>query len=535
MLLKKVVKKLSVIVTMVLTINTLGPSYIFATSGGATPKVYNCTEGSCCDCSSVLGSFIQEIITANRLATQYSEANFKDDLMMGIHKAIRDGSEYDFELAKYEMLNLLINYGDINAMRTGKITINVKNEIRDATGKVTGHTWGTAERTPVTPKDLIEGYTNSFLKQYESTPDNWKTSAQQAANDWNVIIKNYITFNKSYITLNDIQEILIKVGIDNASGKSLEQLKKGLKHTHDPAKATEGIFEDCDCKHICSLYGMAVIQATDVKSGSVGGYSQYVEAKISPPNSILTGLMSEKIRIPVKKVGTLNGRDYYMAAECVCRLGAEVISVTPATLTPTWTDATNYIQPEGVTNVSVDIKFDEKCRDIIYSIDLTTLINEKLFTDTLMSYTLKDALGNPASKIQIKKLGASPSIIESKYYKQSVNGNKLVIEFNKYDDVTNGPFYAEKNDEYSVNIYIPTKMGTSIKYSEYKNGYITGGNKKQNITTELVATVRIQEAGEKDFGPPIGKVTLPEVYGSTPSSPVPKEIELTYWEMPNIN
>ena len=78
-------------------------------------------------------------------------------------------------------------------------------------------------------------------------------------------------------------------------------------------------------------------------------------------------------------------------------------------------------------------------------------------------------------------------------------------------------------------------MGTSIKYSEYKSGYITGGNKKQSITTELVATVRVQEAGEKDFGPPIGKVTLPEVYGSTPSSPVVKAIELTYWEMPNIN
>ena len=201
-------------------------------------------------------------------------------------------------------------------------------------------------------------------------------------------------------------------------------------------------------------------------------------------------------------------------------------------MTPTWGTAANYIQPEGVTNVSVDIEFNEKCRDISYSIDLEPLIDKELDGDALMSYLLKNDEGNPASKIQIKKLGASPSILDSKYYKQSVNGKKLIIEFNKYNG--DDPFYAEKNDKYSVNIYIPTKMGTSINYSNYKSGYITGGNKKETITTELVATVRIQEAYEEVFPAPIGKVIVPEAYSAT-SSKKPYNIDLTYWEMPNIN
>lgn len=293
--------------------------------GGSVPisiGTYVCTDGDCCECSSVLGSAIRQIISRNRFApsvANYSGGNFKDDVREGIHKITVSGSDYDFELVKYEMVAFINNYFDDVAASGKSITLYVK----EADASVRGYKWIT-QTVPWSKENAMAAFVNAYQQKFDESSDA-STARQQAANIWNNEIVKYIScFNKAEITMDDIRDILKNLGIDVGTTMSLEDIGDQLEHKHN------GTTDECECRHVCSKKRRLVIQDS-VHTGNVGVYNHYILAKVTSSDPLLSGILADEIKIGVENIGT-SSAPFYVVGECVCRLGAEPI-IIPAVVT----------------------------------------------------------------------------------------------------------------------------------------------------------------------------------------------------------
>lgn len=525
---KKLIQKV-VKLSIVFGISVSG---LVGSSGSILASTYNCTEGNCCECSSVLGSAINKIISRDRFnpsVASYSGANFRDDVREGVHEKIASGTEYDYELAKYEMVLLINNYFD----ETAAIGKTVNMYVKEENTSVKGYRWIT-QTVPWSKENAIAAFGNAYQQKFDES-SNTSTARQQAANIWNNDIIPYIScFNKTNITMDDIRDILKKLGIDVEVTMSLENIRDQLGHTHN------GTADECECSHVCSKKRRLVIQDS-VQVGNVGTYNYYIRAKVTSSDPLLLGVLTDEINIGVKNIGT-SSDPFYVVGECVCRLGAKPI-IIPAIVTPVWADGTNFIQPEGLTNVDVEIDFDKKVKDISYTLDFSGLKSDELNGKKIIEkYDLSQI------KVQIFEIGTPDTLVSDTQYTivldPSPNPDKIRINFN--DSTSTTPFYAEEGSKYRIKMYIPTTIGSEIQYGlkpleteTTSNSYVAKivgdpgipgapGRKIINLNTELKATVRICEAKT------ILGVFYDEVYNDIPSV-IPKDVKMNYIEIAKIS
>lgn len=497
---RKIKKLFSKSLAFILLLSTM-PLHVFAenlaegtihTTRTATPFSTILTNQSHCHCSSVLGRATRYIINRDRLnpSASYSQENFKDDLREGIYDAIKYGSNYEQQLARFEINYLLNVFG--------------KHAQMAADG--------------VTNASLISEMNAIIARKYSQT-GNWVDACTEAANYWNTIVR-YLDFRKPFITESDFKDILAALGIGDVQDKSILDIEKQLKHVHEK-DATENDPRPCtDCGNtVCAFHNQP---PRGIVHTPYEVFPSYVIAKFVSTSEI-------HVTSPEIKVGVKDN----IVAECTCRLGAVPI-ITEVNLDVQWGEPSNFIQPEGVTNIGVDVTFSDYSKDISLKADISALQAIKLSGATLMNYNLTRAV------VQVKDLsGASPVIVDSSKY--TFDRATLTVTFNPEDTLNPlnnlNTFYAQANSKYRVMFYIPTKMGTGIEYNStssnpnnnYIRTFIRNASRNQVLVpVTLVATPRIEPARWEDG------ILLPDIYNSAPTI-VNKDITLHFIEIAGIH
>ncbi len=518
-----------------------------------TTPIYKCDESGCCECSSVMSQVFDQIIVRNRFNPQndnYDPKNFLDDVREGIHNAIKNGTEYDFELAKLEMTLLLTKYKDEEyAKEHPTIDMYVYEE----------GSWVEKKNVKWSPKVAVQAFINAYERKYDNGTVGKDTALQEAANTWNNKIGNYLKFpteetvngygNKvESITMHTIAEVYKEIGISELEGKNLQEMKEAVGHVHNPSK--EGIHDDCNCGHICSIKMQTMLNSKVndkyiyIHEGNdVKGYDHYIEAKISTDKANLAGLLSDQIKIGVVNINT-ESDPFYIVGECVCRLGAEVIP-KGITYTPEWVEVTNGIQPEGITNITTQFKLDKKMKDMSIEISLANLINDKMnckigestSEQLFMDYDLLDGTNNKFW-VEVKNItGATESTIESTSYEkiEATDTNSDSI----YDTVSikfKSDYYGEEGSQYKVLVYVPTTMKDYVQYGYLPKEIEGTGNsylaQKKGQEVKAVATLkgRVRTGEEVTIN---GK-TYPESYDAVIRIIGTDEIPLKYGAMATI-
>lgn len=175
----------------------------------------------------------------------------------------------------------------------------------------------------------------------------------------------------------------------------------------------------------------------------------------------------------------------------------------------------NFIQPQGITNISAEVTFKTKSKDVSYTVDISDLENETFNGEKLMDYQLDKAI------VQIIDLNNSVTLTKDTHYTiDSIVGNEVVIRFNSF---------VEENSKYKITIYIPTIMGSEVVYggadeNTYLKKYV---NKTGTVKTTIKAAPKVDDVTLET-----GQII--EVYSSIPML-TEKNISLNYLEIAKIN
>jgi hypothetical protein len=179
----------------------------------------------------------------------------------------------------------------------------------------------------------------------------------------------------------------------------------------------------------------------------------------------------------------------------------------------------NFISPEGLSNISYDVYFQEYSTDIKYKVDLTNIKQEKLGNNALMVFDLAKSI------VALSVEGEATKILKDKIDCTISNNNDEIMI------TLSSAFNAKAGSTQTFDIYIPTYMGNAIPYGNMENSYLNQyiANKKTGkIEVTVSATPRIQEAFTKEDG-----TEVEEQYGSEEMET--KEIDLKYVAMPKIS
>lgn len=476
----------------------------------ATTLVYDCKEENECNCSYVYGEILKQSKSRTRFDPNndaYSTTNFLDDIKDGIAESLNKGeTEYDFELVKYEIILLMDNYLDNSAVAGKTISKDVK----------IGGTW-TNQVVTWTKKNAIEAFQNAYEKALDADPTNKANARTNTRNVYMNVIHPYIKFAQPEQTLDQIKDILKTLGMGGLDGKNLDQMIECLGHTHVPvglrnAGVDYGVEEDCNCNHMCSVKQVEKIQKAVKVGKDVPGFDYYVEAGITTSSSY-AGVMADTIKVGVIKKA--DGK--YYVGECVCRLGAELLDIE---VTPTWNASGNVIQPEGLTNVNFSVKPDKKIKEISLNLNLSKLLEDELDSNLVMEYKLTN------SKIELYQMvGSTPTLVDSTKYTVTTSTDSIDITFNNINDCINA------NEEYRVKCYIPTKLGTGIKYDRKVSDTTTQTYLSEKKDQQLEVKVTLKGRGKiKDKV--IGGVTV-EVY-ETNASTASEDVNVKYVEIAGV-
>ncbi len=439
-----------------------------------------------CNCSSVLGRATGYMIGRNRFTptARYSQANFKDDIREGIYDAIKHGSNYEQQLARFEINYLLNVFGKQSQMAIDGVT-NAK---------------------------LITDMNTAINNKYNET-NNWIDACTAGSNYWNNNIVKYIDFGKEFITEDDYKDILLALGIGNIEDKNLANIERQLKHVHVKDSEGHDLRPCTTCGNtVCALHNQP---PQNIINESYNTYPGYVIAKLVSISEIQAD--SNEIKVGVEDD---------IVAECTCRLGA-IPMITAVDLDVTWGEASNFIQPQGVTNIGVDVTFSEYSRNVSLKADISTIKDLELAGDKLMNYNLSKAT------VQVKDLtGTTPVVVDSSKY--TFDKNTLTVTFNTAD--SSDAFYVEKDSKYRIMFYIPTTMGTEIQYNKTTanptNNYIEA-ILKDPIRKQVVVPVTLEATARVSPRRLANGVWLEEVYNPT-STIVSEDINLNFIEIANI-
>lgn len=184
-------------------------------------------------------------------------------------------------------------------------------------------------------------------------------------------------------------------------------------------------------------------------------------------------------------------------------------------------ESNNFIQPQGVSNISANVKFNVKSKDVSYTVDISKLLDAQLGGATLMNYDLSKL------SVQVNKVNESNKVLVkgTDYTVERPSGSEIKVNFK---DVVN------VNDEYKIAFYIPSTMNTAVVYGGAgEQTYLNLYNKKTvQIDNVIVATPKVEDIL-------LESGVINEVYGAPiPTSSVIKpenKITLTYIEIAKIN
>ncbi len=181
---------------------------------------------------------------------------------------------------------------------------------------------------------------------------------------------------------------------------------------------------------------------------------------------------------------------------------------------------TNFIQPEGVTNISSNVKFNVKSKDTVYIVDTTKIVQNKLNNSVFMVFDRANR------SVEVRKVNES---------------NRLLVRDVDYRSVQSGyntriEFMTDINavDEFKIDIYMPTKFSSNVVYggstgSTYLNTY---KGKTEQVDTKIITTPKLEDTVLDDG-------TITEVYGypmEIDSKTKPEnKITLTYLDLAGIH
>ena len=181
----------------------------------------------------------------------------------------------------------------------------------------------------------------------------------------------------------------------------------------------------------------------------------------------------------------------------------------------------NFVQPEGISNISSTLKITSKSKDISYTIDPRVLVNATLDGTRLMNYDFGKAV------VQVTKLGSEDKLLvkDTDYTVDKLSANNIKINFSGV---------VEKGTQFKLDIYVPTKINQGINYGGTgSNTYlkIFNGTTIQ-IDTIITTTTKIEDITLEDG-------TIKEVYAKPVTiSSVDKpdnKITLTFTEIAGIH
>lgn len=170
----------------------------------------------------------------------------------------------------------------------------------------------------------------------------------------------------------------------------------------------------------------------------------------------------------------------------------------------------NFIQPEGITNVTAEVTFKEpKSTDIAYKLDITPLLNKELDGKKMMHFDLSRA------SVYVADVTSGTTVLtKDTNYSVSTDASHVTINFT--DQMV-------ENQKLRIGIYIPTKMDQQIDYKAYKNNY---------TVPKVEIAVPVVVAYKPIYTQVIGGMNR-EVVGNEQTET--KSITLAYWEMSKIS
>ena len=190
----------------------------------------------------------------------------------------------------------------------------------------------------------------------------------------------------------------------------------------------------------------------------------------------------------------------------------------------------NVIQPEGITNVGTEVKFDKYTKDITFKIDVQSLIDETMGSSNLMKFDMTKAQVGVEKLVSVDGTTGKKtwSPIDRDYYAMvtPLEGDKeITVEFNK--EGTSNAFTCNSGETYRITVYIPTNMEGTVAYNDYIDNYIDDSTKNtKNAQATIIGSERIKEAGIYDG------IYYAEVYVTSSKS---EQIAANYIEMAKIN
>lgn len=173
----------------------------------------------------------------------------------------------------------------------------------------------------------------------------------------------------------------------------------------------------------------------------------------------------------------------------------------------------NFIQPEGITNVTTEITFNQpKSTDVAYKLDITQLLNKELDGKKMMQFDMSKV------SVYVADVTSGTSTVLSKNtdYRVSPDTDAQHVTINLTGQMV-------ENQKLRIGIYIPTSMNQQIDYKAYKNNY---------TIPKVKISVPVVVAYKPVYTQIIGGMTR-EVVGNVQHET--KQIELAYWEMAKIS
>ncbi len=180
----------------------------------------------------------------------------------------------------------------------------------------------------------------------------------------------------------------------------------------------------------------------------------------------------------------------------------------------------NFIQPQGVSNVTAKVEFKVKSKDVSYTVKLDKLVDATLSGNKLMNYDFAK------TKVHITKTNDADRILVegTDYTIQNVGNRELKVDFNGFVDA---------GDEFTIAIYLPSTLTENVIYggteaNTYLNKYRNRIVKLDNviIASPKVADVTASGVSEEVYGAPVttNSILKPE-----------NQIKVIYIEIAKIN
>lgn len=220
------------------------------------------------------------------------------------------------------------------------------------------------------------------------------------------------------------------------------------------------------------------------------------------------------------------------------------IAATPAE-PPKAIGDNNYIVPTSVSNVSTQVTYASKCKELSYELDLSSVKDYKIASQTTftgfpldaskLTVVVKEGKVNPSSRDTDTNKLMNLTTVNPSEYEVKVVGNKVVVAFKNKNQIIN------KNYGHQIDLYYQVDLGEHITYYTKSTplqsyfGVVKAAKENEALRPKVtVISKNKPQILEAVIRPDTGAIVTPEQYSSTPVETT-EDIELTLREIPGIN